>query len=96
MPTGYIMESCPEPWKCQEEKGKAREKKKTGSGEKREKKRKGERKGEDVRICPLEDAKNFQRYREITESDFWERLLGNIYGFLNSAFMYFSLVFLPV
>lgn len=53
LPTGYIMESCPEPWKCQEEKGKAREKKRTGSREKREKKRKGE----DVRICPLEDMR---------------------------------------
>ena len=37
------MECCPEPWKCQEEKGEARERKRTGSGEKKEKKRKGER-----------------------------------------------------
>ena len=36
-------------------------------------------KGEDVRICPLEDMKILQRYGEITESDFGERLLGNIY-----------------
>ena len=63
MPTGYIMESCPMPWKCQEEKGKARERKRTGSG-KRGKKRERERKGEDVRICPLEDMKNFQRYNK--------------------------------
>ena len=60
LPTGYIMESCPMPWKCQERKGRSEGEKEDGQRKKREEKRKGEKKkgkGEDVRICPFEDMR---------------------------------------
>ncbi len=43
LPTGYIMESCPMPWKCQERKGRSEGEKEDGQRKKREEKRKGER-----------------------------------------------------
>ena len=43
LPTGYIMESCHEPWKCQERKGRSEGEKEDGQRKKREEKRKGER-----------------------------------------------------
>ena len=62
LPTGYVMESCPEPWKCQERKGRSEGEKEDGQQKKEEEKRDGEKGRENVRICPLEDMKNLQRY----------------------------------
>ena len=47
--------------KARERKGSAR-KEKGRAAEKRGRRREMERKGEDVRICPFEDMKIFQRY----------------------------------
>ena len=63
------------PWKCQGGKGRSEGEKEDGQQKKEDEKRDGEKGRENVRICPLEDMKNLQRYREVTESDFWERLL---------------------
>lgn len=76
MQSGLVMECCPEPWKCQGGKEKCEGRKEDGQRRKKGKEEKGR---ENEGNCPLENAKNFQRYREIPESDFWERLLVNIY-----------------
>ena len=57
LPTGYIMESCPMPWKCQERKGRSEGEKEDGQLEIEGEKEEEKRKGEDVRICPLEDMR---------------------------------------
>ena len=61
LPTGYVMECCPMPWKCKERKRRSEGEKEDGQRKKEGEEEKRERKGEDVRICPLEDMKNFQR-----------------------------------
>ena len=54
--SGLVMESCPKPWKCQERKGRSEGEKEDGQRRKEgEERQKG--KGEDVRICPLEDMR---------------------------------------
>ena len=57
MPTGLVMESCPKPWKCQERKGRSEGEKEDGQLEIEGEKEEEKRKGEDVRICPLEDMR---------------------------------------
>ena len=64
LPTGYIMESCPKPWKCQERKGRSEGEKEDGQRKLREKRGRW-RKGEDVRICPLEDMRVLLEHMEI-------------------------------
>ena len=64
------------PWKCQGEKEKCEGEKEDGQRREEGEEEKGR---ENEGNCPFDDTKNFQRYREITESDFWERLLVNIY-----------------
>ena len=59
--TGYVMESCPKPWKCQRRKGRSEGEKEDGQQKKEDEKRDGEKGRENVRICPLEDMKNLQR-----------------------------------
>ena len=51
------MESCPKPWKCQERKGRSEGEKEDGQLEIEGEKEEEKRKGEDVRICPLEDMR---------------------------------------
>ena len=41
--TGYVMESCPKPWKCQRRKGRSEGEKEDGQQKKEEEKRDGER-----------------------------------------------------
>ena len=55
--SGLVMESCPEPWKCQGEKEKCEGEKEDGQMEIEGKEEEEKRKGEDVRICPLEDMR---------------------------------------
>ena len=55
--SGLVMESCPKPWKCQERKGRSEGEKEDGQLEIEGEKEEEKRKGEDVRICPLEDMR---------------------------------------
>ena len=69
MPTGYIMESCHEPWKCQERKGRSEGEKEDGQRKKREEKRKGER----MREIALERIFDFALLHiAFYKSRFWE------------------------
>ena len=57
LPTGYVMESCPMPWKCQERKGRSEGENEDGHRKKEGEEEKGR---ENEGICPLENMKNFQ------------------------------------
>ena len=53
--SGLVMESCPEPWKCQRRKGRSEGEKEDGQLEIEGEKEEEKGKGEDVRICPGEN-----------------------------------------
>ena len=55
--SGLVMVCCPMPWKCQRRKEKCEGEKEDGQLRKEGEKEEEKRKGEDVRICPLEDMR---------------------------------------
>ena len=55
--SGYVMESCPLPWKFQGEKEKSEGEKEDGQRREKEEEEKGR---ENEGNCPLENMKNFQ------------------------------------